>query len=197
MNARLGVRKGRSRIRRWLAAAAGGLTLAGLGSYAFGTSSGGTPAFVLHQDTVGKRPTPPPFQADCTGQPAALQAELSRIAANFEGQVGIGITKAGCDWLVGERLNQHFPQQSVSKLWVSMSVLDAVDNGRMKLDQQIQIRPEDLTLFNQPLQWEVLDKGGIERPVKMLMQNALSLSDNTANDRLLWTVGGRTMSVPS
>lgn len=190
VNARLGVRHGRSRLRRWLTAGAAGLTLAGLGSYAFGTSSGGTPALVLSQDPVGKPPTPPPFQADCSAQPAALQAEISRIAESFEGQVGIGITKAGCDWLVGARLNQHFPQQSVSKLWVSMSVLDAVDTGRMKLDQQITIRPEDLTLFNQPLQWEVLDKGGIERPVQMLMQNALSLSDNTANDRLLWTVGG-------
>ncbi len=190
MNARLGLRHGHGRARRWLAAGIAGLTIAGLGSYAFGTSTGGAPAFVLNQDRVGERPTPPPFQADCSAQPAALQAELSRIAASFDGQVGIGITRAGCDWTVGVRLNQHFPQQSVSKLWVSMAVLDAVDNGRMKLDQQIAIRPEDLTLFNQPLQWEVLDKGGIERPVKMLMQNALSLSDNTANDRLLWTVGG-------
>lgn len=190
MNARLGVRHGPHRARRWLAAGAAGLTLAGLASYAFGTATGGAPAFVLNLEQVGKRPTPPPFESDCSAQPAALQAELSRIAASFEGEVGIGVTKAGCDWLVGARLNQHFPQQSVSKLWVAMSVLDAVDSGRMKLDQQIAIRPEDLTLFNQPLQWEVLDKGGIERPVKMLMQNALSLSDNTANDRLLWTVGG-------
>lgn len=191
MNARLGLRPRHHRARRWLAAGVAGLTLAGLGSYAFGTSSGGTPALlpVLHQ-SVGKAPTPPPFQTDCSAQPAALQQELSRIAGNFEGQVGIAITKAGCDWTVGVRLNQHFPQQSVSKLWVSMSVLDAIDQGRMTLDQQIRIRPEDLTLFNQPLQWEVLDKGGIERPVKLLMQNALSLSDNTANDRLLWTVGG-------
>lgn len=190
MNARLAVRRGSMRLRRWLAAGAAGLTVAGLASYAFGTATGGAPAFVLDLDQVGKRPAPPPFQADCSAQPAALQAELSRIAASFEGQVGIGISKAGCDWVVGERLAQHFPQQSVSKLWVSMAVLDAVDNGRMKLDQQITITPQDLTLFNQPLQWEVLDKGMIQRPVQMLMQNAMSLSDNTANDRLLWTVGG-------
>lgn len=190
MNARLAVRRGSMRLRRWLAAGAAGLTVAGLASYAFGTATGGAPAFVLDLDQVGTRPAPPPFQADCSAQPAALQAELSRIAASFEGQVGIGISKAGCDWVVGERLAQHFPQQSVSKLWVSMAVLDAVDNGRMKLDQQITITPQDLTLFNQPLQWEVLDKGMIQRPVQMLMQNAMSLSDNTANDRLLWTVGG-------
>ncbi|WP_161597902.1 serine hydrolase [Novosphingobium ginsenosidimutans] len=190
MNDRLGSRRGQVHPRRWLAAGAAVLTLAGLGSYAFGTATGGAPAFVLDLEEVGKRPTPPLFQADCSAQPAALQAELSRIAASFEGQVGIAVTKAGCDWTVGARLDQHFPQQSVSKLWVAMSVLDAVDNGRMRLDQQITITPRDLTLFNQPLQWEVLDKGVIARPVQMLMANALSLSDNTANDRLLWTVGG-------
>lgn len=190
MNDRLGSRRGQVHPRRWLAAGAAVLTLAGLGSYAFGTATGGAPAFVLDLEEAGKRPSPPPFQADCSAQPAALQAELSRIAASFDGQVGIAVTKAGCDWTVGARLDQHFPQQSVSKLWVAMSVLDAVDNGRMRLDQQITITPRDLTLFNQPLQWEVLDKGMIARPVQMLMANALSLSDNTANDRLLWTVGG-------
>ena len=136
MNARLGLRYRHHRARRWLAAGVAGLTLAGLGSYAFGTSSGGTPALLpVLQQSVGKAPTPPPFQADCSARPAALQQELSRIAGNFAGDVGIGITKAGCDWTVGVRLNQHFPQQSVSKLWVSMSVLDAIDQGRMTLDQ--------------------------------------------------------------
>lgn len=190
MNDRLAARHGPSRLRRWLAGGAAGLAVMGLAGYAFGTGTGGAPAFVLDLEQVGKRPVAPPFQADCSAQPAALQAELSRIAASFDGNAGIAVAKAGCDWVVGARLDQHFPQQSVSKLWVSMSVLDAVDNGRMKLDQQITIIPQDLTLFNQPLQWEVLDKGMIERPVQMLMQNAMSLSDNTANDRLLWTVGG-------
>lgn len=190
MNDRLGARHRHGHPRRWLAAGSAVLTLAGLGSYAFGTATGGAPAFVLDLAEVGQRPTPPPFQADCSAQPAALQAELSRIAASFDGQVGIGIAKSGCDWTVGAQLDRHFPQQSVSKLWVAMSLLDAVDNGQLQLDQAITITPRDLTLFNQPLQWEVLEKGMIERPAQLLMENALSLSDNTANDRLLWTVGG-------
>lgn len=190
INTRLGARRRHGRARQWLAAGAAGLTLAGLGSYAFGTATGGAPMLVLDLDNIGERPAPPAFRADCSAQPAALQQELSRIAASFDGEVGIAITKAGCDWMVGERLDRHFPQQSVSKLWVTMAVLDAVDNGRMRLDQQLTITPADLTLFNQPLQWEVLRNGTIERSVQLLMQNAMSLSDNTANDRLLWTLGG-------
>jgi beta-lactamase class A len=189
-NASLNRRHEHGRARRWLLGGLAGLSLVGIASYAFGSvGSVGSPQLVLDLTKLNDR-RPPPFKADCSGQPAALQQELSQIAASFDGRVGIGVTQAGCDWLVGERLNDWFPQQSVSKLWVSMAVLDAVDQGKMRLDQTLVIRPEHLTLFNQPLQWEVLDKGSIERPVQMLMQNALSLSDNTANDRLLWTVGG-------
>ena len=47
-----------------------------------------------------------------------------------------------------------------------------------------------MTLFNQPLRYEVLEKGSLTLPVEALMNNALRLSDNTANDRLLWTIGG-------
>lgn len=127
---------------------------------------------------------------DCRARADGLQDDLSAIAAGFDGTVGIAVTKAGCDWIAGERLQQYFPQQSVSKLWVSLAVLDAVDKGGIALDQPLTIRPGDLTLFNQPLRHEVLELGSATRPVLGLMRDALSLSDNTANDRLLWRVGG-------
>jgi beta-lactamase class A len=132
----------------------------------------------------------PVFHADCSASPAPLQATLSGIAERFDGEVGIAVTKAGCEWVAGERLGQYFPQQSVSKLWVSLAVLDAVDRGRMRLDQTVSIGPTDLTLFNQPLRAAVLERGRVDQPVLSLMFQALSHSDNTANDRLLWTAGG-------
>lgn len=132
----------------------------------------------------------PVFRADCSASPESLQRTLSGIAQAFDGEVGIAVTKAGCEWAVGQRTDEFFPQQSVSKLWVSLAVLDAVDHGRMRLDQTISISPTDLTLFNQPVRAEVLEFGRVDRPVLSLMTAALSRSDNTANDRLLWTAGG-------
>jgi beta-lactamase class A len=132
----------------------------------------------------------PAFHADCSASPAPLQQQLSALAQGFDGVAGIAVAKAGCDWTVGERLGEFFPQQSVSKLWVSLSVLDAVDRGRMTLDQAVTITPNDLTLFNQPLRAAVLEQGQIQQPASSLMFQALTRSDNTANDRLLWTVGG-------
>lgn len=132
----------------------------------------------------------PLFRADCSASPESLQRTLSGIAQAFDGEVGIAVTKAGCEWSVGQRTDEFFPQQSVSKLWVSLAVLDAVDRGRMRLDQTVSIGPTDLTLFNQPVRAEVLEFGRVDRPVLSLMTAALSRSDNTANDRLLWTAGG-------
>lgn len=132
----------------------------------------------------------PAFHADCSASPAALQHQLTTLAQGFDGEVGIGVVKAGCGWEVGTRLGELFPQQSVSKLWVSLSVMDAVDRGRMTLDQAVTITPNDLTLFNQPIRGAVLERGQVQQPASSLMFQALSHSDNTANDRLLWTVGG-------
>lgn len=132
----------------------------------------------------------PAFQADCSASPQPLQGKLAGIAERFDGEVGIAVVKAGCEWEVGARLGELFPQQSVSKLWVSLAVLDAVDKQRMRLDQTVSIGPLDLTLFNQPLRAAVLEHGRVDRPALSLMNEALSRSDNTANDRLLWTVGG-------
>jgi beta-lactamase class A len=133
---------------------------------------------------------PPPFLADCSASPAVLQQDLDSIARGFDGEVGIAVTKAGCDWTAGMRQRELFPQQSVSKLWVAMAVLDAADREQLRLDQNVSIGPADLTLFNQPLRGAVLEQGMVWRPVVSLMSDALAMSDNTANDRLLWTVGG-------
>src|ERR1700712_3655995 len=181
-------RRARS-VWRW-----GALAIVGVAAVAVGATF--KPSGAEHGRTLmsgGARPAHAStlaYHADCSASPASLQRTLSSIAKSFDGEVGIAVTKAGCDWVAGERTNEFFPQQSVSKLWVSLTVLDAVDRGRMRLDQTVSISPNDLTLFNQPLRAEVLERGRVDQPVLSLMSQALSHSDNTANDRLLWTAGG-------
>src|SRR3546814_9068174 len=78
-----------------------------------------------------------------------------------------------------------FPQQSVSKLWVAMSVLDAVDDGRISLDQKVRVGPEDLVVFHQPLAARVRSEGVVTMSVRDLIETAITHSDNLANDSLL------------
>jgi len=167
---------------------AGTAALVGMGM-AYGKLSGNNAP--LAEAAIKPAHAKTPRKAEnCAPRPEALQQELSQIAASFQGKVGIGVTQAGCDWVVGARQDEFFPQQSVSKLWVALSVLDAVDQGKVRLDQPLTLRPEDLVVFNQPMRWRLLEEGSLTLPVDALLRSSLSLSDNLANDKLLWTVGG-------
>lgn len=185
LNAAFGMRMAWRRAIGLGAGAAGVLALAG-----WALPQTDAPVQSLLLSTIGSGPSKPAFKADCSASPASLQTELSALAGSFDGKVGIAVAKAGCDWTVGARLDQWFPQQSVSKLWVSLSVLDQVDRGAMRLEDALAIGPQDLTLFHQPIRAEVIEQGVAVKPVHDLMRVALAFSDNTANDRLLWALGG-------
>ena len=126
----------------------------------------------------------------CAREAQRLSGDIARLAQAFPGRVGIAVRKAGCDWTAGVNAQGFMPQQSVSKLWVALATFDAVDRGRLALDQRLTLTPDDLTLFNQPLRTAVLDRGELSLTVRELLEHALIRSDNLANNRLLRSVGG-------
>jgi beta-lactamase class A len=74
-------------------------------------------------------------------------------------------------------------------LWVAITALDAVDRGRVSLDDEVTMTRSDLTLFHQPIASKILG-GGTTMTLGELMQQALTKSDNTCNDKLMRSVGG-------
>lgn len=131
----------------------------------------------------------PPRPPKPVAAPQGLVANVATLRANFQGKVGIAVHSIDQGWTVQSNGETRMPQQSVSKLWVAMTVLDFRDSGRLKLDDPVTIRREDLTLFHQPV--AALVKGdGYQTTVGELLQRALTMSDNTCNDRLLQYVGG-------
>jgi beta-lactamase class A len=121
--------------------------------------------------------------------PEALVALVQSLTRDFGGRVGIAVRSIDEGWTVQSNGDLKLPQQSVSKLWVAMTVLDMKDQGRLRLDDPITVKKEDLTLFNQPIVALVKDDG-YKTTIGDLLQRALTQSDNTANDRLLQYVGG-------
>jgi len=121
--------------------------------------------------------------------PTQLQARLQMLGQSIDGNVGIAIHDVTANWTAGYQARGKFPQQSVSKLWVAIALLDAVDRGDLRLDDPIVVRREDLTLFNQPIRARV-GENGFSTTLGGLMTRALVESDNTANDVLLRRVGG-------
>lgn len=121
--------------------------------------------------------------------PQPLASEITQLWRAFGGRTGIAIRAVDDGWTVEAGGRQKLPQQSVSKLWVAMTLLDERDQGKARLDDPIVVRPEDLTLFHEPIAYLV--KGdGFHTTVGDLLARALTHSDNTANDRLLTYVGG-------
>ena len=135
---------------------------------------------------------PVPAPAPRVEAPLALRTSVNALRSRFDGLAGISVRSVEQGWSVDSAdADRRMPQQSVSKLWVAMTVLDAVDQGRITLDDPLTITRSDLTLFHQPIAG-LLKNGTYTTTVRDLLHRALTMSDNTCNDRLLSYVGGPT-----
>jgi len=121
--------------------------------------------------------------------PAALRDRINALGREFDGRVGISVKSVEEGWSVGWKADELYPQQSVSKLWVAITALDAVDKGRARLDDRVTLTKSDLTLFHQPIRARILG-GGYTTTLAELMEKAITTSDNTANDKLMRAAGG-------
>jgi len=124
-----------------------------------------------------------------TPAPPALDGIIQSLGRSFNGQVGIAVQSVDNGWTISYNGGRRFPQQSVSKLWVAMAMLDAVDRGRITLTTPVTIRPQDLTLFHQPIA-AMVKADGYTTTVQDLFYRAMTQSDNTANDSVMRSIGG-------
>ena len=120
--------------------------------------------------------------------PAPLQARLDDIAKAYGEPVGIAVYDIEQGWAASVRGDEFFPQQSVSKTWVALAVLDAVDRGLLSIDSPVTMTLADRSVFNQPL-GRSLDADGFVTDIPNLLRHALSFSDNSANDTLIRLIG--------
>nr|QQZ48760.1 serine hydrolase [Phenylobacterium glaciei] len=61
-----------------------------------------------------------------------LAARIKALGRGFDGRVGIAIRDIDEGWTVAFDGDNKYPQQSVSKLWVALAALQAVDQGRWR-----------------------------------------------------------------
>jgi beta-lactamase class A len=125
-----------------------------------------------------------------TSAPAELARRLDQLGAAFPGEVGIAVQAVDRGWRTGWKENELYPQQSVSKFFVALTAMDGVDRGRLSLTEEVTLSRSDLTLFNQPIAQRVLANGTYRTTVEALLVEAITKSDNTANDKLMRVAGG-------
>jgi beta-lactamase class A len=165
-----------------------GLKRLGLGLVMFAAASVGASAAI--QSASPERARPAPSLARPTPPaPQYIRDRVTELGRRFDGRVGIAVRSVDDGWVTGWKADELYPQQSVSKLWVSVTAMDAVDKGRVRLDDQVTLTRDDLTLFHQPIAALILG-GAYTTSLDDLMFKAITTSDNTANDRLMRAVGG-------
>jgi beta-lactamase class A len=144
---------------------------------------------------LGSQPVPypalrhDPLAPAPVAAPPYLRERVANLGRSFNGKAGIAVVSLRDGWEVGWNADRLFPQQSCSKLWVAITALDAVDRGRVSLSDRVTLGRSDLTLFHQPLATKILG-GGHTTTLGALMFTAITESDNTANDKLMRSVGG-------
>jgi beta-lactamase class A len=121
--------------------------------------------------------------------PQYIRERIADLGRGFNGRVGIAVRSVDDHWAAGWKADELYPQQSVSKLWVSIAALDAADRGRVRLDDRVTLTRDDLTLFHQPIAAKIAG-GAYTTTLDDLMFKAITTSDNTCNDKLMRSVGG-------
>lgn len=123
-----------------------------------------------------------------------LRQKIQRIASSVDGKLGIAVLDlAGKDTLTVNGKG-HFAMQSVYKFHLGLAVLDQVDKGKFKLEQQILVKKKDLL----PNTWSPLREkyptGEVEIPLSELLQFTVAQSDNNGCDILFRLIGGPKMA---
>ena len=133
---------------------------------------------------------PPVYSAAELAAQRILDARVRNLGQSFNGDVGIAVRDIDSGWTSHFDGTTYFPQQSVSKFWVQLTALDRADQGLLDMSQGVTVERDDLTLFHQPIRAMALKAGGFRTTLADLQYRAITQSDNTANDFVLWKAGG-------
>jgi beta-lactamase class A len=128
------------------------------------------------------------YAAQTLAQHKALRAAIQRVVAQAPGRVGVAVRWADDTLTVDGK--GRFPMQSVYKFPLALAVLDQVDRGVLRLNQEILVRKEDLL----PDTWSPLrekyPEGNVKITLSELLTYTVSQSDNNGCDILFRLLGG-------
>ncbi len=116
-----------------------------------------------------------------------FQADFAAIEAKTGGRLGVMLLEHSSGRQLSYRIDERFPMCSTSKVLVCAAVLARVDRGQESLERQIRFTPSELTSYS-PATKNHVDSVGMS--VASLCQAAITLSDNTAMNLLIASLGG-------
>jgi beta-lactamase class A len=116
----------------------------------------------------------------------ALDAAIAKIEAESGGRLGVAVLDTGSGALAGHRIDERFPMCSTFKTLAAAAILARVDAGKEQLARRIPVEQKDILSYAPITKQHV----GKDMTVAELCETAVTLSDNTAANLLLASLGG-------
>jgi beta-lactamase class A len=130
--------------------------------------------------------TTKPAVADPVAPAPQIQAQIAALESRYNTRVGVFAADVDGGRTIAHRDQEAFAMCSTFKGYASARVLQMVERGELTLDQQVFVDPAAI-VANSP---RTAPRAGGEMTLDELCQAALQVSDNTAGNLLLKTIGG-------
>ncbi|MBV9980213.1 class A beta-lactamase [Bradyrhizobium sp.] len=119
--------------------------------------------------------------------PERLAASLQKLEGERGGRLGVAVIDTQSGRRAGYRADERFPMCSTFKLLAAAAVLARVDQGKEQLERRLKFATTDLVVYS-PVTKD--HAGGEGMTLAEICEAAMTLSDNTAANLLLSTLGG-------
>lgn len=120
----------------------------------------------------------------------SLESKINDLLKSMRATVGVAIQGIENNESLEINGEKHFPMQSVFKFHIALAVLNKVDNGELKLDQEVFISKSELL----PNTWspirEKYSDGDVKLTLAEILKYTVALSDNNGCDILLRMIEG-------
>lgn len=110
--------------------------------------------------------------------------EIALIEAQIGGRIGVAVQEVSGDRLFSYKSDQRFPMSSTFKALLCGAVLSRVDAGRETLDRVISYTVDEIVSYSP------VTENHTGMSVAALCEATVTISDNTAANLLLQTLGG-------
>jgi beta-lactamase class A len=117
----------------------------------------------------------------------AAAAELAALERTHGGRLGVAVLDTASGRRIAYRGDERFLMCSTFKLLLAAAVLTRVDHGREKLDRRV-VFDKSAVLDYAPITKQHVGPPGMT--IAQLCEAAITLSDNTAANLLLASIGG-------
>lgn len=124
-----------------------------------------------------------------SAQVHSLKSKVIEISKTIPGDVGVSVLHVERNDTLTVHGKKHYPMQSVYKFHLALAILEQIDKGNLKLEQNVRVYKDQYFKTHSPL-IEKYPDGNVDLSIKTLLEYTILESDNLGCDLLFDAIGG-------